>query len=159
MCPSKWSGWSGSVFKVIFATAHAQINTTPIKFWAATLFLMSCMHTYVATPSYNLCSYLAMATATSSITDSTVQDDIPQNPHHPVNYKFPKCTFGQKKAVSCAFQSAWFSQWLKDVMSFNQLGVWLNHTHGQTSSQVLAMPQAKWFLIRRYTVDWEIFPH
>ena len=40
------------------------------------LFLMSCMHMYVATPSYNLCSYLAMARATGSTTDSMAQDGI-----------------------------------------------------------------------------------
>ena len=49
-----------------------------------------------------------MATATDSITDSTVEDDIPEKPRHPVNYKFPKRTFGQRKAVSHAFRSAWF---------------------------------------------------
>ena len=38
--------------------------------------------------------------------------DIPDKPHQPsANYKFPKRTFGQKKPVYRAFQSAWFSQW------------------------------------------------
>ena len=41
-----------------------------------------------------------MATATGSITNSTAQDVIPKKSHQPVNYKFPKCTFVQKKAVS-----------------------------------------------------------
>ena len=41
-----------------------------------------------------------------SITDSTAQDDIPEKPHHPTNYKFPKRTFGQKEAVSHDFQLA-----------------------------------------------------
>ena len=62
------------------------------------LFLMLCMHIYVATPSYNLCSYLAMATITGSTTDSMAQDDIPKNPLQPANYKFPECTFGQKES-------------------------------------------------------------
>ena len=52
-----------------------------------------------------------MATASGSITDSMAQDDTPEKLHHLANYKFHKCTFGQKKAVSHAFQSAWFSKW------------------------------------------------
>ena len=39
------------------------------------------------------------------------QDYTPEKPHQPVNYKSPKRTFGQKKAVSHAFQPVWFSQW------------------------------------------------
>ena len=51
-----------------------------------------------------------MSTATTA-SEPTAQD-IPDKPHQPsANYKFPKRTFGQKKPVSRAFQSAWFSQW------------------------------------------------
>ena len=38
------------------------------------------------------------------------QDDISEKPHQPVNCKFPKRTFVQKK-VFHALQSAWISQW------------------------------------------------
>ena len=41
-----------------------------------------------------------MATATGSITDSTAQDDIPENPHHPAKYKFSSAHFGKRKQCS-----------------------------------------------------------
>ena len=52
---------------------------------------------------------------------------------------------GQMKAsnllewAGCNNFNTWLSTPLKDGMSFKSLGVWLNHTHGQTSSQVVAM--------------------
>ena len=51
--------------------------------------LLSSMHTYtphvLSAPSYSWYSYLATATSTGSITDSTAQDDIPEKAHQPVN--------------------------------------------------------------------------
>ena len=53
-----------------------------------------------------------MAIAAGSITDSMAQDDIPNRKATSASeLKFSKCTFGQKKAVSHAFQPAWFGQW------------------------------------------------
>ena len=51
-----------------------------------------------------------MSTATPA--SVPVAQDILDKPHQPsANYKFSKQTFGQKKPVYRAFQSAWFSQW------------------------------------------------
>lgn len=36
---------------------------------------------------------------------------LTDKPHQPVNFKFPKRSFGQKNAVLRSFQPAWFRQW------------------------------------------------
>ena len=82
---------AGPVFN-IFGTAHAQ-----------TIHWRSCTDRARTTPWLQQLEVY--------IIDSTEQDDIPEKPHNPANYKFSKHTFGQKTAMSHAFQSAWFSQW------------------------------------------------
>ena len=69
----------------------------------------------LSAPSCSWYSYLATATATDSVTDSTV--------HQQVKQKLPKCTLGQKKAGPQFSQWQWLhciaKRGLKDVTSFN----------------------------------------
>ena len=37
--------------------------------------------------------------------------DLPAKPHQPLNFTFPKRSFGKKKVVQRSFQPSWFSQW------------------------------------------------
>ena len=79
---------AGSVFTAIFETAHAQIMNNKQHVWGPSYNLSSTRayttHSLSAT-SYSWFSYLATATATDSITNSTVQDDIPEEAHQQVN--------------------------------------------------------------------------
>lgn len=42
---------------------------------------------------------------------ATVCLPLPDEPHQPKGYNFPKREFGQKNPVRRAFQSSWFSKW------------------------------------------------
>ena len=79
---------AGPVFTAIFETAHAQIMNNKQHVWGPSYNLLSTRaympHTLSAT-SYSWFSYFATATATGSITNSTVQDDIPEEAHQQVN--------------------------------------------------------------------------
>ena len=37
--------------------------------------------------------------------------DVPDQPHQPLTFAFPKRSFGKKALVFCSFQPSWFSQW------------------------------------------------
>ena len=37
--------------------------------------------------------------------------DVPDKPHQPVAFNFPKRSFGKKNSVQRSFQASWFSQW------------------------------------------------
>ena len=37
--------------------------------------------------------------------------NLPDKPHQPRNFKFPKRSFGQKNPAKRSFQSNWFSNW------------------------------------------------
>ena len=65
---------AGPVFTVIFGTANTQN------------FALAQLHREITRARTT-----PWLTATGSI---MAQDDIPENPHHPANYKFPKSTFG-----------------------------------------------------------------
>jgi len=47
--------------------------------------------------------------ATSSL-KATVPS-LPDDPHHPKNFSFPKRSFGKAKPVQCSAQSQWFKAW------------------------------------------------
>ncbi len=36
---------------------------------------------------------------------------LPEKPHQPLSFKFPKRSFGKAKPVQCSAQSRWFSTW------------------------------------------------
>ncbi len=36
---------------------------------------------------------------------------LPEKPHQPLDFKFPKRLFGKAKPVQCSAQSRWFSAW------------------------------------------------
>ena len=36
---------------------------------------------------------------------------LPEEPHHPKNFLFPKRSFGKSKPVLCCAQPQWFSSW------------------------------------------------
>ena len=79
---------AGPVFTAIFETAHAQIMNNKQHVWGPSHNLSSTSaYTLNAlfVTSYSWFSYLATATATGSITNSRVQDDIPEEVHQQVN--------------------------------------------------------------------------
>ncbi len=47
------------------------------------------------------------STSGSSSSDSL----LPSKPHQPLDFSFPKRSFGQKAPVLRSFQQSWFSQW------------------------------------------------
>ena len=49
--------------------------------------------------------------ATSSQALSGAEMIIPDAPHQPLNFAFPKRSFGLKKVVKRSFQPDWFSKW------------------------------------------------
>ena len=68
--------------------------------------------------------------------------------HHPANCKFPKYTFRQKKACPMPSNLLGLANSSGNVLAkstFNLSGVWLNHIHGWTISQVVL-----WFLPLRH---------
>jgi hypothetical protein len=42
---------------------------------------------------------------------AAVGTDVPAKPHQPLNFKFPKRSFGKQKVVERSFQPSWFSKW------------------------------------------------
>ena len=53
---------------------------------------------------------LGMASCSSSNTETSVVD-LQRKPHQPVNFNFPKRSFGKTKVVKRSFQGSWFKQW------------------------------------------------
>ena len=49
----------------------------------------------------------------SSLTEIMTQKfaDIPERPHQPLNFPYPKRSFGKKSVVQRSFGPSWFSQW------------------------------------------------
>ncbi len=47
----------------------------------------------------------------ASFTRTQRDMDVPDEPHQPLTFTFPKCSFGRKSPVMRSFQPAWFSQW------------------------------------------------
>ena len=49
----------------------------------------------------------------SSLTEITTQKfaDIPERPHQPLNFPYPKRSFEKKSVVQRSFRPSWFSQW------------------------------------------------
>ena len=45
---------------------------------------------------------------TSSKTSFLIEFDVPERPHQPKQFQFPKCSFGQKTTV---YRSEWFLKW------------------------------------------------
>ena len=111
---TEWSSFGQTSFHSCFLKLCMRRQIIcPLKGWATVLFCTSCCtHVYVnlflhvcsCTEPYNLCSYIAMTTATGSITDSMVWDDIPEKQHQPVNYSVSQVHIWVKKAVSHTFQ-------------------------------------------------------
>ena len=44
-------------------------------------------------------------------TQSSLLPSLPDKPHHPKDFAFPKRTFGKSKPVLCSAQSQWFNSW------------------------------------------------
>ena len=59
------------------------------------------------------CSYhsTAMACSSSSTAHSSVEDLLPEFPHQPELFPFPKKAFGKKKIVYRSCQASWFHSW------------------------------------------------
>ena len=75
-------------------------------------------------PSYSWYLYLATATATGSITDSTAQDDIPRKGTSACELKASQVHIWAKDSCVPGLASgngytAWLSTGIKDVTSFN----------------------------------------
>ena len=91
---SKRSGWSGfgrTRFTVIFGTVHADND----------IFVPAQLHWAITRARTML--WLQQLAVSPILQHKMISQELP---YHPVNYKFSKCTFGQKKAVSHAFQPA-----------------------------------------------------
>ena len=41
----------------------------------------------------------------------SLPDSVPDSPHQPASFKYPKRKFGQKKVVERSFRSDWFKSW------------------------------------------------
>ena len=51
-----------------------------------------------------------MAMASSSRVGEVVSESIPEEPHQPKAFSFPKRSFGKKNAVFRSFQQDWFTK-------------------------------------------------
>ena len=49
--------------------------------------------------------------SSSHRTESNSSIVLPEQPHQPQKYSFPKCSFGIKRVVERSFRPSWFSTW------------------------------------------------
>jgi len=64
--------------------------------------------------TYREYSYITSTAATSSLQPSLLSRSLPdigERPNQPRRFTFPKCEFGKKSVVKCAFQQLWFQSW------------------------------------------------
>ena len=71
-------------YKILGDSVFLHVMLTCIRAYVTVMILFS--HLRSCAKLYNSCSYLTMATATASITDSTAQYSTLDKAHKPVNY-------------------------------------------------------------------------
>ena len=51
------------------------------------------------------------ASSASCVASSSNVPELPETPHQPLSFGFPKRYYGKKSTVACTFQSSWFKSW------------------------------------------------
>ena len=74
------------------------------------LIQLLCMHMKIIySATWQSCMRLVINKMSESATTNSLK--LPEKPHQPRHFKFPKREFGKKNPVERSFQSSWFDKW------------------------------------------------